>query len=193
MPYRKPYPLLADEDLISLVADRDAGAFGALYDRHARACYSLAYRMLGSRRSAEDLVQEVFLAVWRKARTYKPERGGVRSWVLSIAHNRAVDDLRSRVRQSRALEKAGLLAAEFQPCKAFEEVSRNALQEQVSEALNGLPSEQREVLRLAYYAGHTHTEISGLLDLPPGTVKGRVRLGLAKLRDRFECRELAGQ
>jgi RNA polymerase sigma-70 factor (ECF subfamily) len=91
----RQYLLLADEDLISLVEARDVQAFAALYDRHSRAAYSLAYRMMGERQAAEDLVQDAFLKVWRAAGSYRAERGSVRTWLLSIVHNRGIDQLRS--------------------------------------------------------------------------------------------------
>ena len=102
----RQYLLLADEDLISLVeANDDPAAFAALYDRHSRAAYSLAYRMMGERQTAEDLVQEVFLKVWRGAGSYRAERGSVRTWILSIVHNRGIDQLRSTASRRRMQEK----------------------------------------------------------------------------------------
>ncbi|MCA1847541.1 MAG: sigma-70 family RNA polymerase sigma factor, partial [Actinobacteria bacterium] len=174
----REYLLFADEDLISLVYQaRDAEAFAALYDRHSRAAYSLAYRMMGERQAAEDLVQDAFLKLWRAASSYRPERGSVRSWLLAIVHNRAIDQLRSSASRRRTQEKVEASAPRFQPSEAFKESWRNAQREQVREALKGLPEEQLKVLELAYFSGYTHVEIAGLLDLPLGTVKGRMRLG----------------
>ncbi len=95
------YLLLADEDLISLVGQGDAEAFAVLYDRHSRAAYSLAYRMMGERQAAEDLVQDAFLKVWRSATSYRADRGSVRTWLLSIVHNRGIDQLRSLASRRR--------------------------------------------------------------------------------------------
>jgi RNA polymerase sigma-70 factor (ECF subfamily) len=180
----REYLLLADEDLISLVYQaRDSEAFATLYDRHSRAAYSLAYRMMGERQAAEDLVQEAFLKLWRgAASSYRPERGSVRSWLLAIVHNRAIDQLRSSASRRRTQEKVEATAPRVQPSEAFKESWRNVQREQVREALKTLPQEQVKVLELAYFSGYTHVEIAGLLDLPLGTVKGRMRLGLKKMR-----------
>ena len=175
--------LLADEDLISLVRqERDAHAFATLYDRHARAAYSLAYRMMGERQAAEDLVQDAFLKLWRGASSYRPERGNVRSWLLAIVHNQAIDQIRSSASRRRTQEKVEASAPRFQPSEAFAESWRNARRDQVREALRSLPEEQLRVLELSYFGGFKHAEIAELLGLPLGTVKGRMRLGLQKLR-----------
>ena len=183
----RQYLLLADEDLMSLAGSGDAGAFAGLYDRHSRATYSLAYRMMGERQAAEDLVQEAFLQVWRAARSYRAERGSVRTWILSIAHNRGIDQLRSTASRRRTQEKVEP-SPTSQPSEAFAETWRNLQREQVREALRSLPPEQLKVLELAYYSGYTHMEIAELLDLPLGTVKGRMRLGLQKIREYFGSR-----
>jgi RNA polymerase sigma-70 factor (ECF subfamily) len=179
----QPRSIIADEDLISLVHQaRDPRAFATLYDRHGRAAYSLAYRMMGERQAAEDLVQEAFLKLWRAAGSYRPERGSVRSWLLTIVHNGAIDQLRSSASRRRMQEKVEASAPQFQPNEAFSESWRNAQREQIREALKTLPQEQLKVLELAYFGGYTRAEIAGLLDLPLGTVKGRMRLGLKKMR-----------
>jgi RNA polymerase sigma-70 factor (ECF subfamily) len=185
------YPLLADEDLISLAGDGDAQAFAVLYDRHSRAAYSLAYRMMNGRQAAEDLAQDAFLKVWRAATSYRADRGGVRTWILSIVHNRGIDQLRSHASRRRTQDKVEASAARSQPSEAFAETWCNSQREQVREALNTLPQEQLKILELAYFSGYTHVELAELLDLPLGTVKGRMRLGLKKLRDHFEAREMA--
>ena len=177
---------LADEDLLPLVAGGDVRAFAVLYDRHGRAAYSLAYRMMGERQAAEDLTQEAFLKVWRSAGGYRPERGSVRTWVLSIAHNRGIDQLRSMASRRRTQDRVEREALRSQPSEAFDEAWANRRRERVGEALGTLPPEQVEILELAYYSGHTHAEISDLLGLPLGTVKGRVRLAREALRDRLE-------
>ncbi len=182
----RQYLLLADEDLISLSDGGDAEAFAGLYDRHGRAAYSLAYRMMGERQAAEDLVQDAFLNVWRAAGSYRAEKGSVRTWVLSIVHNRGIDQLRATATRRRTQDKAEVEASASQPSEAFSETWRNSQREQVREALRVLPSEQVQVLKLAYYSGYTHTEIAELLDLPLGTVKGRMRLGLKKIREHFD-------
>lgn len=185
------YLTLADEDLISLAESGDADAFAALYDRHGRAAYSLAYRMMGERQAAEDLVQDVFLKIWRLAGSYRAERGSVRTWILSIVHNRGIDQIRSSASRRRTQDKIEASAAKSQPSEAFSEAWRNTQRDQVRDALTSLPPEQLKILELAYFSGYTHVEISELLDLPLGTVKGRMRLGLKKIKDYFDSRDMA--
>ena len=186
----RQYLLLADEDLISLVAQGDAEAFAALYDRHSRAAYSLAYRMMGEKQAAEDLAQDAFLKVWRSATSYRADRGSVRTWLLSIVHNRGIDQLRSLARRRRTQEKVEASAPKSQPSEAFAQSWRNSQREQVREALKTLPPEQLKILELAYFSGYTHVQIAELLGLPLGTVKGRMRLGLKKIRDYFDSQDM---
>ena len=183
--------ILADEDLISLVEANDADAFATLYDRHSRSAFSLAYRMMGERQTAEDLAQDAFIKVWRNAASYRAERGSVRTWILSIVHNRGIDQLRSTASRRRTQDKIEASAPRSQPSEAFAETWRNSQRDQVREALNTLPAEQLKILELAYFSGYTHVEISKLLSLPLGTVKGRMRLGLKKIRDYFDSKDVA--
>ena len=185
------YLLLADEDLISLAGSGDAGAFAVLYDRHSRATYSLAYRMMGERQAAEDLVQDAFLKVWRAAGSYRSERGSVRTWILSIAHNRGIDQLRSTASRRRTQEKVVLVTPTSQSDEAFKEAWQTSQRDRVRAALSQLPSEQAKVLELAYFSGYTHVEIAELLDVPLGTVKGRMRLGLKKIKEFVEDQGMA--
>ena len=185
------YLILADEDLISLVEAADAEAFATLYDRHSRAAFSLAYRMMGERQASEDLTQDAFLKVWRSAKSYRAERGSVRTWILSIVHNRGIDQIRSQASRRRTQDKIEASAPRSHPSEAFAETLRNSQRDQVREALDTLPPEQLKILELAYFSGYTHVEISDLLRLPLGTVKGRMRLGLKKIRDYFESRDAA--
>jgi len=184
----RQYLILADEDLMALVEGGDSGTFAGLYDRHGRAAYSLAYRMAGERQAAEDLVQDAFLDVWRAAGSYKAERGSVRTWVLSIVHNRGIDKLRSAASRRRVQDRVEAPASISQPSETFSEAWRNSQRSQVRKALEDLPAEQLQVLELAYFSGYTHTEIADLLGLPLGTVKGRMRLGLKKIRAYFDAR-----
>jgi len=187
----RQYLILADEDLISLVEASDANAFAALYDRHRRAAFALAYRMMGDHQAAEDLAQDAFLKVWRGAGSYRADRGSVRTWILSIVHNRGIDQLRSHASRRRTQDRIEASAPRSQPSEAFAETWRNSQRDQVREALNALPTEQLKILELAYFSGYTHVEISQLRSLPLGTVKGRMRLGLKKIRDHFESRGAA--
>jgi RNA polymerase sigma-70 factor (ECF subfamily) len=174
---------LADEELMKLVHDGDVRAFEVVFDRHASAAFSLAYRMCGRRAAAEDIVQESFLSLWRSASGYDPRRGSVRSWVLSVVHNRAVDAMRRvGAKAGRDVPDEGI--AERLPAAETTdaEVERRDDARQVRTALDELPPDQRQVIELAYFGGFTHTQIAEMLDLPPGTVKGRMRLGLTKMR-----------
>jgi RNA polymerase sigma-70 factor (ECF subfamily) len=175
------YLILADADLIALV-ESDPEAFATLYDRHSRAAYALAYKLMGERMAAEDLVQEAFLKIWRAARSYRSERGSVRTWILSIVRNRSIDQLRSHASRRRTQDKLEASAPRSQPSEAFAETWRNSRRDQVREALEALPPEQSKILDLAYFSDCTHVEIAGLLNIPLGTVKGRMRLGIEKMR-----------
>lgn len=187
----RKYLRMADEDLISLVAGSDPAAFSALYDRHGGAAYSLAYRMMGERTAAEDLVQDVFMKVWRSASGYRVERGSVRTWILSILHNRGVDQLRSLASRRRTQDRVEANAPRAQPSEAFASAWRNTQRDQIRQALDTLPDEQLRILELAYFSGYTHVEIADLLNIPLGTVKGRMRLGLKKIKGFFDAREMA--
>lgn len=185
------YPHLADEDLISLIGSSDARAFAVLYDRHSRAAYWVAYRMTGGRQAAEDLTQDAFFKVWRSSESYRPERGNVRTWILTIVHNRGIDRLRSAASRRRTQDRVEAVTMRHEPSEAFEEVWRGYRRERLKEALGALPREQREAVTLAHLHGRTQTEIAERLGLPLGTVKGRMRLGLKKLRDHLGGGELA--
>ena len=176
---------------MSLVGEGDSRAFAMLYDRHGRAAYSLAYRMMGGRQAAEDLVQDVFLRVWRSTASYRADRGSVRTWILRIVHNRGVDQLRSLSSRRRTQDKVEASAETSQPSDAFTEAWRNSKRDQVRDALKTLPQEQLKILELAYFSGYTHVEIAELMGLPLGTVKGRMRLGLKKIKDYFDSRGMA--
>ena len=176
---------------MSLVPRGDAEAFAVLYDRHSRVAYSLAYRMMGERQAAEDLLQDAFLEIWRRAATYRAERGSLRTWILSIVHNRGIDRLRSLSSRRRTQEKVEAEAPTSQPSEAFAETWRNSQREQVRAAMSTLPPEQLKILELAYFSGYTHVEVADILDLPLGTVKSRMRLGLKKIRAFFDPRDEA--
>jgi RNA polymerase sigma-70 factor (ECF subfamily) len=174
---------LADEELMQLVVSGDADAFEVILERHADAAFSLAYRMCGRRSVAEDVAQESFLALWRSAARYDRARGSVRTWTLGIVHNRAIDALRrSSVHDRRRASDEGIEEQLEAPERTDIEAMSNAASDEIRVALGELPNEQRHVIELAYFGGFTHTEIASMLDTPIGTVKGRMRLGLEKLR-----------
>jgi RNA polymerase sigma-70 factor, ECF subfamily len=183
---RQQHLLLADEDLLSFVGQGDSEAFTILYDRYGRATFSLAYRVMGERQAAEDLVQDAFLKLWRSATSYRPERGSVRTWLLSIVRNRGIDQLRAHASRRRMQDRIEASAPRSQPSEAFAETWRNSQRDRVRDALNTLPPEQLKVLELAYFSGYTHAQVSELLDVTLGTIKGRMRLGLKKMRDYFD-------
>ncbi|CAN5655150.1 sigma-70 family RNA polymerase sigma factor [soil metagenome] len=183
----KRYLVLADEDLISLVESGDTEALAGLYDRHGRSAYSLAYRMMGDRQAAEDLVQDSFIKIWRSAKSYRAERGSVRTWILSITHNRGIDHIRSTASRRRTQDRVEMTAETTQQSEAFSETWRNSQRRQVQQALKTLPDEQLKILELAYFSGYTHAEIAEMLDLPLGTVKGRMRLGMKKIKSFFDA------
>lgn len=172
---------------MELVSRGHAAEFEVIYDRHADAAFSLAYRMLGARGPAEEVVQEAFLAVWRQGGRYTPERGSVRNWLLGIVHHRAVDALRRQVAHQlrRGGDETAVERQESDQLTDVEAIS-NLEARGVRGALDRLPPDQSRVIELAYFGGYTQAEIADLLGLPLGTVKGRMRLGLDKMR-----RELA--
>jgi RNA polymerase sigma-70 factor (ECF subfamily) len=181
---------LADEELMELVCRNHAVAFEIVLERHLDAAFSLAYRMIGRRSLAEDVVQEALLSLWRTGARYDRSRGSVRNWVLGITHHRAVDALRrDGVRTGKNVSDDDLHERLEAPEHTDVEVIRRDEAQGVRAALEQLPAEQVRVIELAYFGGFTHTEIAAMLDLPIGTVKGRMRLGLEKLRSRLYSRE----
>jgi RNA polymerase sigma-70 factor (ECF subfamily) len=174
---------LADEELMQLVRRGNADAFEVVYDRHADIAFSLALRICGQRALAEDVVQEGFLALWRSGGRYDRNRGSVRTWILGIVHNRAIDALRRRaVRDRGRVSDEGIEERVASPERTDLEFARRDEAREVREALEQLPEEQSRVIELAYFGGLTHVQIASMLDTSLGTIKGRMRLGLAKMR-----------
>jgi RNA polymerase sigma-70 factor, ECF subfamily len=179
---------LADEEVMQLVQRGDPQAFELLYDRHGGAAYSLAYRIVGKQAAAEDVVQEALLSIWRSRRRYDATRGSVRTWILGIVHNRAIDGLRRSSVHDRRRETLDIVEERFEASERTDvEVARREEARSVRGALETLPTEQRQTIELAYFGGFTQNQIAELMDEPVGTVKGRMRLGLEKMR-----RELVG-
>ena len=172
-----------------LVQQGDPRAFEIVYDRHGGAAFSLAYRMVGKRSAAEDIVQEAFLSFWRSRVRYQRERGSVRTWILGIVHHRTIDALRrSKVHDSRRVEAEGFEEREEAKELTDVEAARREEARSVRAALESLPDHQSQVIELAYFGGFTHSQIAEMLEEPIGTIKGRMRLGLDKMR-----RALAGE
>jgi RNA polymerase sigma-70 factor, ECF subfamily len=174
---------LADEDVMQLVRRGDARAFEVVYERHSAAAFSLAYRMMGTRAGAEDVTQEAFLSMWRSGARYDRARGSVRTWVLGIVHNRAIDALRRATVHDRRRAGDEGIEERFEATERTDvEAARREEAGTVRSALSSLPADQCQVIELAYFGGFTHTEIADMLDAPVGTIKGRMRLGLKKMR-----------
>jgi RNA polymerase sigma-70 factor (ECF subfamily) len=171
----------SDAELIAAIQRKDPRALEMLYDRHRVLAYSLALRMLGNAVDAEDVVQEAFLNVWRAAHTFRPDRSSGRSWVLSVVHHRAIDKLRSRQSrpQSVTLEEG---INRVDSADVWRDVATKLTGETVRDALGALPGEQRETIELAYFKGYTQSQIADYLNIPLGTVKGRMRIALRKLK-----------
>jgi RNA polymerase sigma-70 factor (ECF subfamily) len=180
---RTDLSLLADEDLMQLMRQGDARAFEMIYERHSTAAFSLAYRMTGRRGAAEDVVQEAFLSLWRSGARYDRTRGSVRTWVLGIVHHRAIDALRrSMVHDQRRASDEGIEERFEAKERTDVQAARREEATEVRSALATLPEEQSKAIELAYFGGFSHSEIAAMLETPIGTVKGRIRLGLEKLR-----------
>lgn len=170
-----------DRQLMARLCDRDTAALEMLYDRHHQVALGLACKIVRDRAAAEDIVQDAFLTLWRQPERFDPAKGAPRGWLLAIVHHRSID----RLRRSRAATPAAELspslvdARQADPCDIA--VARIEARQLLS-ALEALPAEQRRAIELAFVHGRTHVEIAALMDCPLGTVKGRIRLGLAKLR-----------
>jgi RNA polymerase sigma-70 factor (ECF subfamily) len=175
---------LADEELMPLIGRKDPEAFEVFYDRHGGVAYSLAYRIVGERTAAEDVTQEAFISIWRSGARFDPTRGSVRSWMLSVVRNRAIDALRSKAGKAPKLTLDDESILEQRPAEELteEEAMRHETASEVRGAIGRLPGEQSRVIELAYFGGFSQSEIARMLGVPLGTVKGRMRLGLEKIR-----------
>ena len=175
----------SDEALLNAIAGGAVWAMESLYQRYSRILYSLAYRMVADHQVAEDLLQDAFLAVWRRATSYSPQTGAARSWLLSILHHRTIDYLR-KVRRRSTIQEASLDEIELHESFAYpdtwDEAWQSVKSSHVRAALMKIPTEQRLVIELAYFQGWTHTEIAEGTQIPLGTVKARMRLGLLHLK-----------
>lgn len=169
--------------LIQQVAKQDRDAFSQLYDRFSTLVFTLAMRMLKARSDAEDLLQEVFVQVWRQAENYSAERGSPEAWIVNIARSRAIDKIRS----IRRMQKSFVLTDDPARAESADNVESSAAESEARIAMNSalanLPETQRRVLELAYFDGLTQTEIAERLAEPLGTVKTRMRSGIQRLRD----------
>lgn len=174
---------VADDALLHLIVQGNEDALAELYDRYGKLAYSLAYRMLGDAHGAEDVVQEAFINIWRKAGLYVAKRGTARTWLLAVVHHSAVDLCRRRrgkIPTELPLEWEELVV---DPNDLWSEVSNNLDREELTDCLAKIPKEQREAIELAYFGGFSQREIAETKGVPLGTVKGRIRIGMEKLRD----------
>jgi RNA polymerase sigma-70 factor (ECF subfamily) len=167
--------------LLVRTARGDEGAFSILYDHIAPSVFGLARRVLRNPSQAEEVTQEILVEVWRNAPRFDPERGSATSWIMTIAHRRAVDRVRSE--QSARDRETRVFIQDPPAPDAGETVADQMEQQRVRMALEGLTDIQREAIALAYYGGHTYREVSDLLDVPLATIKTRIRDGLIRLRD----------
>jgi RNA polymerase sigma factor (sigma-70 family) len=177
-------PDWTDEDLISSICRGAEWALELLYQRYHRYAYTLAYRILGESSIAEDIVQEAFLSIWRKASSYQKQHGSVLSWLQAIVHHRAIDKVRAashRDHQWTPLQTENEQDPPSEEPEVWEVAWHQEQSELIREVLAKLPAEQRLVIELAYFGGYTHTEIAEKWNIPLGTVKGRMRLGLQKM------------
>jgi RNA polymerase sigma-70 factor (ECF subfamily) len=172
-----------DVKLVERIAGGDAEALGELYDRYGRVAFGLLFRMLPGPEVAEEVAQDAFHSVWRQADSYRPERGSVRTWLLAICRNAAIDWRRTRGKRSErevAIDVAGDFVAD---ANVDERVADALRADRIRKAVWELPLEQRQVLALAFWGGYSQSEIAARTNTPLGTVKSRVRLGLSKLRE----------
>ncbi len=178
---------LRDEELVTLVLRREEPALGIIYDRYGRLVYAIALRIIGDRAAAEEVVQDVFQAVWQSAATFTPGHSFA-AWLTGIARHRAIDATRSRRFRARAREEA-LDDQRPSIAAADETTDALALRDVICRALGELPLRERQAIELAYYGGLTGSEIAARLGEPVGTVKSRLRTGLIKLRDLLRAAE----
>ena len=170
----------ADAELVQRVGEGDTAALRVLYERYGSILFGMAMRIVGDRQAAEECTQDALLAVWRNGATYDPDRASVSSWMIAIVRNRAVDAVRRRA--ARPSDPHAEIWETDEAPGAGDVVAAADTSRRVAAALAELPQEQREVLTLAYFQGLSHSEIAGQLGIPLGTVKGRVRLALDRLR-----------
>jgi RNA polymerase sigma factor (sigma-70 family) len=185
----RPAPRIEQDDraLVALVLSGDADALEALYGRYGRACYGLARRILIDEQLAQDVVQEVFLAVWRDSSRFDASRGGFATWLLSMTHHKAVDSVRREENLRKRRSSAELLdTRESDSPQVDDAVWSLVRRERVREVLKTLPEPQREALTLAYFGGYTQREIAGLTSTPLGTVKTRMLAGMRRMKESLD-------
>ncbi len=178
-----------DQELLQLISGGDSSALSDFYDRHSKLIYGALLRLLGDTDDAEDILQEVFIQVWRKVSTYNEQLGSPKNWLVRIAHNRAINLIRSRRHQAKKSEvpipdeDSGVaLGSELIDDSLMAQTISSERMKMIGEAMQDLPKDQVVLLDMAFFQGYSHSEISDLLKLPLGTVKTRIRNGLLALR-----------
>jgi RNA polymerase sigma-70 factor (ECF subfamily) len=179
----------SDAELIGRIRSGDRAAFLSFYDRYVPLLLSIAARMLGDRREAEDVLQDVFARIWQRSSGYDPELGSLASWAVALTRNKAIDRLRASSRRRRLVEEIALSAetvAAEPAASANEQLVGRERAERVRSAMSELSSDQREAIELAFFGGLTQSEIATRLNEPLGTVKARIRRGMLRLREQLE-------
>ena len=188
------YVDMEDPQLVGLMASGNAQALETLYDRYSRIVFSFGLRIVGDPALAEDLLQEVFFRAWQQAQRFSVGKGSFVTWLLSITHNMAIDEIRKRQRRPQRADSADpdlMLANVTDKGPSVEEHAViSSWRDQITDALKELPQAQREAIEMAYFQGLTQREISERLNEPLGTIKTRMRLGMRKLREYLESREV---
>jgi len=185
-PSRTRDDIVSDVDLVLSIADGQHAALAELYARYGRIVFSLARRIIVDTGLAEDVAQEVFLALWRDPGKFDPDRGAFGTWLLSLTHHRSVDTVRReeavRRRRARAVQQGESQALTDAPLPVADEAIGGVRRDRVRKALGSLPAPQREALTLAYFGGYTQREVAAITGTPLGTVKTRMLAGMRRLR-----------
>ena len=184
--------LVGDIPLVMAVARRDSGALAELYQKYGRSVFGLAKRVLRDQSLAEEVTQEVFLRLWNEPQRFDPGRGLLRTLLLTWTHGRSVDVLRGEEARRRREEVHAVRSTETPPASLDEEVIELTSAQRMREAVARLRAEEREAIALAYFGGHSYREVANLLGEPEGTVKGRIRSGMSKLREEIATGDVGG-
>lgn len=178
------YSSIKESELLPKIANNDEEAFSELYNRFSQVVYNLSFRVVKNKSDAEEVVQKVFIQIWNKAENYDQSRGAVSTWIMNITRSRAIDKIRSlkKIRSTISMDDTFL---QFISQKGFIIEDANEKREIIKKALAAIPADQKTVVETIYFEGYTHTEAAKELNIPVGTVKTRLRLGILKLREQI--------